>query len=191
MTPEQIREAASAAFNAASTAQLICTGMLTEGALVCLDAVYRAGLAAGRAEAKPKRAKKEPAAGENAVTVNAAELIRAGVDALDAECWLRTRRDKRLPLTRSAWRRVQANAEDAGITIARLVTICAEQGWAGFKLDWAVERGLIHRPPAASVSESKRAREARERVQRVAPGAAATPSRGAVEFDDAGIKRIY
>jgi len=190
MTPEQIREAASAAFNAASTAQLICTGMLTEGALVCLDAVFRAGLAAGRAEANPKRAKKEPAVGDNAVTVNAAELIRAGVDALDAECWLRARREKRLPLTRSAWRRVQANAEDAGITVARLVTICAEQGWAGFKLDWAVERGLIPHP-ARLTPETKREREARERVQRVAPGAAATQSRGAVEFDDAGIKRIY
>jgi hypothetical protein len=49
MTDDEIRQAACAAYNEASRAMLIHSEMLTEGALVCLDAVYRAGMAAERA----------------------------------------------------------------------------------------------------------------------------------------------
>jgi len=173
MTDAQIREAACDAFNAASTAPLINTAVFTEGALVCIDAVYRAGLAAGRAvtaAAKPKRAKKADLASD-ACLVTVAEMMRHGVEPVQAESWLRARKAKRLPLTRAAWEQTQAKAERAGITVCRLVEICAGEGWAGFNETWAIERGLLPRRTAAS-AETRRAREARERVESVSPGAA-------------------
>lgn len=188
MTPEQIREAAVAAYDAFPPAksESECHAWCDNA----LAAVYRAGMEAGRAEsaaAKPKRAKN----GESdPCLVSVAEMMRHGVEPVQAESWLRARKAKHLPLTRAAWEQAIAKAERAGITVCRLVEICAGEGWAGFNEAWAVERGLLPRRQAAS-AETKREREARERVQRIAPGAASQTARGVIDlYDDASIKRI-
>lgn len=53
-----------------------------------------------------------------------------------AEDWLAIRRDKGLPLTRTAWEAVEREAKKAGKTLAEAVRYAVEQGWAGFKAAW-------------------------------------------------------
>jgi len=128
MTDAQIREAACAAFmNSSGDIDAAC------------EAVFRAGMAAGRAEAKPKRAKKAPAAVDNAVTVSTAEMMRHGVCPLAAEDWLRVRRQHKAPLTRTAWNATMREAEAAGMTIGAVVQMCAERSWRGFKAEYVAK----------------------------------------------------
>lgn len=139
MTPEQIREAACAAFDASMEWASIKASGQSEWMLRAIDSVYRAGMAAGRAEAKQKRAKKDPTVGDNAVTVNVAEMVRHGVCPLAAEDWLRVRRQHKAPLTRTAWSATLREAEEAGMHIGAVVQMCAERSWRGFKAEYVAK----------------------------------------------------
>lgn len=167
MTDDQIRKAAAEAFDRT----------LTEGALSRIEAVYRAGMEAGRAEAaaKPKRRKAAP----SAVTVF--DLVDDGVAQQHAEDWMRVRQGHKAPLTITAWDAMHREAKAAGITIAQAVQMCAERGWRGFRADY-VSGGNQHARPA----ESFQSQAALARVQRIAPGAARKPT--PLESD---ARRIY
>lgn len=67
------------------------------------------------------------------------DLVAAGVDRQHAEDWLRVRKAKTLPLTRTAWDAVVAEAEKAGITAGEAVRIAAVNCWAGFKSTWMTQ----------------------------------------------------
>lgn len=64
------------------------------------------------------------------------DLVGEGVDRQHASDWLKTRKDKRAPLTQTAWEAVRREADAVGISPAEAVRVAAENGWQGFKASW-------------------------------------------------------
>ncbi len=63
-------------------------------------------------------------------------LISAGCDAQVAKDWLAIRKTKKLPLTQTALKTIQSEADKAGVTLANAIEIAASNSWAGFKASW-------------------------------------------------------
>jgi hypothetical protein len=90
--------------------------------------------------------------------------------------WLRIRRKKKAPLTKTAWEGVKREAAIAGLTPAEAVLHAAESGWQGFKAEW------LKRDTAKSGTETmsfaERATEAKaQRIAELTGGMANTPLR--------------
>ncbi|WYX51221.1 hypothetical protein WJ977_00560 [Achromobacter xylosoxidans] len=64
------------------------------------------------------------------------DLVAVGVDRQHAQDWLKVRKDKKAPLTLTAWDLVVEEAEKAGLSVAEAVRISAENSWAGFRASW-------------------------------------------------------
>lgn len=63
-------------------------------------------------------------------------LLDMGVDGQVLADYMQLRRAKRLPLTETAIRGIEREAQKAGVTINAALQICCECGWAGFRADW-------------------------------------------------------
>jgi hypothetical protein len=87
------------------------------------------------AEVEAKKHIDAPSASPKAL-VSVSDLIAIGVDKQSAADWLRARREKKLPLTRTAMESVQREATKAGLTVPEAVRRAASEGWAGFKASW-------------------------------------------------------
>jgi hypothetical protein len=70
------------------------------------------------------------------MTMTIKDLVSEGVDAQTAADWMKVRRAKKAPLTRTAWDSIKAEAEKAGITPAEAVRVSAASSWQGFKASW-------------------------------------------------------
>lgn len=77
------------------------------------------------------------------------ELVAEGVERQHAEDWLKVRKDKKLPLTQTAWEGMKDEAAKAGLSIAEAVKVSALQSWAGFKATWYARLGQEGAAPAA------------------------------------------
>ena len=66
----------------------------------------------------------------------AKDLIEEGVDPQVAADWLKVRKAKKAPLTRTAWDGVKREGEIAGMSPAQAVKYATECGWQGFKASW-------------------------------------------------------
>ncbi len=88
---------------------------------------------------KPPR--KRGSAAAQLVSVD--DLTSEGVAAEHARDWLAIRKEKRLPLTPTAWQEVKAQALQAGLTPAVAVHTAVNNSWAGFKAKWLTEDGSI------------------------------------------------
>ncbi len=64
------------------------------------------------------------------------ELVAEGVERQHALDWLRVRKEKKAPLTPTAWDDVKDEAKKAGITPAEAVKVSATNSWQGFKAKW-------------------------------------------------------
>lgn len=64
------------------------------------------------------------------------ELVAEGVERQHALDWLKVRKEKRAPLTQTAWDDVKDEAKKAGITPAEAVKVSATNSWQGFKAKW-------------------------------------------------------
>lgn len=64
------------------------------------------------------------------------DLMAEGVSEQHAADWLKVRKDKKAPLTVTAWEGVKREAELARLTPAQAVKTSAENGWQGFKASW-------------------------------------------------------
>ena len=65
--------------------------------------------------------------------VSVADLEAQGVRKEHAADWLRVRKEKRSPLTITAWEALCREAERASITPAQAVQMCAERGWQSYQ----------------------------------------------------------
>lgn len=63
-------------------------------------------------------------------------LISVGCEAQAARDWLAIRKTKKLPLTQTALKTIQSEADKAGVTLANAIEIAASNSWAGFKARW-------------------------------------------------------
>ncbi|WP_342315735.1 helix-turn-helix domain-containing protein [Lysobacter sp. FW306-1B-D06B] len=70
------------------------------------------------------------------VELDVADLVAEGVDEQVSIDWLVVRKKKKLPLTKTAWLDVKAEAVKAGITAGEAVRIATKKGWAGFEATW-------------------------------------------------------
>lgn len=74
--------------------------------------------------------------------------VRLGKDSVDKSntpdgvspaLWkdfLKVRKEKRLAVTDAAIKKIQKEAEKAGLTFEQAITVCCERGWAGFNASW-------------------------------------------------------
>lgn len=81
------------------------------------------------------------------------DLEAEGIPRQVASDWLKVRRAKKAPLTRTAWEAVEREAATAGLTPAQAVKHAAEQGWQGFRASWyARERADAAKTAAAALA---------------------------------------
>lgn len=73
---------------------------------------------------------------DSAKPVTVDQLVAEGVPKQVAADWLKVRRAKKAPLTRTAWDAVKREALAAKMTPAQAVQKAAEAGWQGFKAAW-------------------------------------------------------
>lgn len=64
------------------------------------------------------------------------DLVEMGVDEQVATDWLQVRKQKKAPLTFTAMKTIIREAEKACLPIDRVIEICAERSWQGFKAEW-------------------------------------------------------
>lgn len=69
------------------------------------------------------------------------ELVAEGVERQHALDWLKVRKEKKAPLTPTAWDDVKDEAKKAGITPAEAVKVSATNSWQGFKATWYAKLG--------------------------------------------------
>ena len=80
---------------------------------------------------------------------SAREYLKSqSVEDQHIEDWLRIRKEKRLPFTKTASVVLENEAEKAGISVAEVVKIAVEEGWAGFKAHWDRNKSLGNSQPA-------------------------------------------
>lgn len=64
------------------------------------------------------------------------DLVAEGIAKQAAADWLKVRKAKKAPLTRTAWDGVKREAAAAQMTPAEAVKYAAEAGWQGFRAAW-------------------------------------------------------
>lgn len=69
-------------------------------------------------------------------------LLDLGVEEQAAKDWLKVRRAKRAPLTKTAVDDLQREAGKAGIPVGQAVLICARKNWQGFNASWDWHSGV-------------------------------------------------
>lgn len=125
-------------------------------------------------------------------TLGLRELVAEGVNEQHARDWLKVRKTKKAPLTRTAWDDLNREALKAGISPASAVAICARKSWQGFNAtwNWRDDSGPSARPGARAPTAAEL------RVLQASPGLAAPHLRQAIpmtfdmESDDDAPKRL-
>lgn len=59
--------------------------------------------------------------------------------------WLKVRKEKKAPLTETAWKAMVREVDKAGWTMADAIAHCAEKSWQGFRADWVAEKPQAER----------------------------------------------
>ncbi|GAA0809686.1 hypothetical protein [Cupriavidus gilardii] len=70
------------------------------------------------------------------VALTVEDLVADGLTAETATDWLAFRKQKRAPLTQTAWNGLKAEAAKAGWSLEAVVTKCMARGWQGFEAAW-------------------------------------------------------
>ncbi len=91
-------------------------------------------------------------------------LRDAGVPRQVIEDWLTIRKSKRAPLTITALKAVQREADKASMSLAAAVTMAVEHSWVGFKAEWALRD--------SATADTQRSRAATARVNEMTGGLA-------------------
>ena len=68
--------------------------------------------------------------------LSASDLVAMGVDEQVAIDFLSIRRAKKSPLTTTALKGIEKEAEKAGVTLSTALATCAVRGWQSFKAEW-------------------------------------------------------
>lgn len=106
---------------------------------------------------KPPTPSRKPRVKPGLVTIE--DLIAEGVNPTHAESWLLVRKEKGLPLTKTAWDGIKDQASGVGLPPAEAVRIAAENSWGGFKATWYQNQlagGSGHQPGARAATPPNR-----------------------------------
>lgn len=104
---------------------------------------------------KPQAAK----ADKSASTVTQDHLVTVhAVDPQVAVDYLAIRKAKRAPLTATAFAKLQAEFDKAGLSVPDGIRLCAERGWQGFEAKWLTNGGQTKADDRAAKLEEARRR---------------------------------
>ena len=83
-----------------------------------------------------------------------ASLLELGIDPQVAKDFISVRKARKAPLTKTAIKGLQIQADKAGITFNEVLKICCERGWQGFNAEWESRQsrsaGALSTPSPAS-----------------------------------------
>ena len=99
------------------------------------------------------------------------------IDDVDAEVWadfVKLRKAKKSPLTKTAVDGIRREAERAGWTMQAAIAECCARGWSGFKAAWVVDKASPSGTGAHSAEPAWRT-EQRNRTQQAVPSIAEKP----------------
>lgn len=96
---------------------------------------------------KPSTTTRPRPAGADVSVLGVDDLTAEGIDRQHAVDWLRVRKEKRQPLTPTAWADFKAEAEKAGVAVGDAVRVAAGKGWAKLEAGWLVGDALIAAEP--------------------------------------------
>lgn len=69
-------------------------------------------------------------------SLSASDLVSLGVDEQVAIDFMSIRKAKKSPLTTTALKGIEKEAEKAGVTLSTALATCAVRGWQSFKAEW-------------------------------------------------------
>ena len=87
-------------------------------------------------ESKPDKPKKrKPSAAR--IELEAYRLLgEHGIDGQLAQDYIALRKSHRAPITQTAMKGIEREANNAGLSLEQALTICCERGWRGFRAEW-------------------------------------------------------
>lgn len=94
------------------------------------------GLEKRREEKNREEEKKEKTT--RVAALSCSDLVADGVSEEAATEFLALRKQKRSPLTPTAWNGIKREASKAGLSVHDAVTKCIERGWRGFEAEWVM-----------------------------------------------------
>ena len=87
-------------------------------------------------ESKPDKPKKrKPSAAR--IELDAYRVLgEHGIDGQLAQDYIALRKSHRAPITQTAMKGIEREANNAGLSLEQALTICCERGWRGFRAEW-------------------------------------------------------
>lgn len=87
-------------------------------------------------ETKPDKPKKrKPSAAR--IELDAYRVLgEHGIDGQLAQDYIALRKSHRAPITQTALKGIEREANNAGLSLEQALTICCERGWRGFRAEW-------------------------------------------------------
>ena len=87
-------------------------------------------------ESKPDKPKKrKPSAAR--IELDAYRVLgEHGIDGQLAQDYIALRKSHRAPITQTALKGIEREANNAGLSLEQALTICCERGWRGFRAEW-------------------------------------------------------
>jgi hypothetical protein len=73
-------------------------------------------------------------------------VMPEGVDKVHWQDWLTHRKAKKASNTPTAWAKVEREAAKAGLSISKVVQLCAEKSWSGFEAEWVSKDATDAKP---------------------------------------------
>jgi hypothetical protein len=95
-----------------------------------------AGVSAEPEQPKPDKPKKrKPYAAR--IELEAYRVLgEHGIDGQLAQDYIALRKSHRAPITQTAMKGIEREANNAGLSLEQALTICCERGWRGFRAEW-------------------------------------------------------
>lgn len=100
------------------------------------SAAADAGVSAEPEQPKPDKPKKrKPSAAR--IELEAYRVLgEHGIDGQLAQDYIALRKSHRAPITQTALKGIEREANNAGLSLEQALTICCERGWRGFRAEW-------------------------------------------------------
>ena len=103
-----------------------------------IDQASRAGKASAQARFNSRSTDVQPIINHKPLTINQNKDIPPP-EGVDSDLWkdyLKVRNKQKKPITQTAIKGLQREADKAKLSLSEVIQICAERGWIGFKAEW-------------------------------------------------------
>ena len=87
-------------------------------------------------ESKPDKPKKRKLSAARIELEAYRVLGEHGIDGQLAQDYIALRKSHRAPITQTALKGIEREANSAGLSLEQALTICCERGWRGFRAEW-------------------------------------------------------